>query len=603
MTNQALQVAIYARVSSERQVTAQTIDSQLADLQQRITADGLPLIPELQFIDDGYSGSTLVRPALERLRDLASLGGIDRLYVHSPDRLARKYAYQVVVVDELQQAGVEIMFLNRELGRSPEDDLLLQVQGMMAEYERAKILERSRRGKRHAARSGSVNVLSGAPYGYRYINKRDGDGQARYEIELEQAQVVRQIFNWVGLERASIGEVCRRLQQAGILTQTGLKTWDRGTVWAMLKNSAYQGQARFGKTVVGPMRSRLRPPRGHNPQPRHAYSTYPTTPDKQIPISVPALIDESLFETVQQQLKENKQRARQQKRGARHLLQGLVVCKCCGYAYYGKPVSNKAANGKKRNYAYYRCIGTDGYRFGGQPICTNKQVRTDRLEAAVWKEVCTLLENPQRLEQEYYRRQQAPTDAKQQTLSQVETQIAKLRRGMGRLIDSYAEGFIEKADFEPRIQRLKARLEALETQRQQAAEEVSLQQELRLIIGRLEDFSHNIKQGLDQVDWHAQRELIRTLVKQIEIDHHQVNVVFRVEPSPALPELGKDCLQHCGRRDHSDFGLLFGQFRQISELTQADFSGNCRGWGSRLNSRATEQFLVQVASIAHRIDL
>ena len=262
------------------------------------------------------------------------------------------------------------------------------------------------------------------------------------------------------------------------------------------------------------------------------------------------LIDESLFETVQQQLKENKQRARQQKRGARHLLQGLVVCKCCGYAYYGKPVSNKAANGKKRNYAYYRCIGTDGYRFGGQPICTNKQVRTDHLEAAVWKEVCTLLENPQRLEQEYYRRQQAPTDAKQQTLSQVETQIAKLRRGMGRLIDSYAEGFIEKADFEPRIQRLKARLEALETQRQQAAEEVSLQQELRLIIGRLEDFSHNIKQGLDQVDWHAQRELIRTLVKQVEIDHHQVNVVFRVEPSPALPELGKDCLQHCGRRDY-----------------------------------------------------
>ena len=561
MNNRELQVAIYARVSSERQVADQTIESQLAALQQRVADDGLSLNSEHQFIDDGYSGSTLVRPALERLRDLAAMGGIDRVYVHSPDRLARKYAYQVVIVDELQQAGVDVVFLNRELGGSPEDNLLLQVQGMMAEYERAKILERSRRGKRHAARLGAVSVLGGAPYGYRYINKRDGDGQARYEIDLEQAQVVRQIFNWVGLERISIGEVCRRLQQAGVLTQTGLRTWDRGTVWAMLKSSTYTGKACFGKTVVGPMRPRLRPVRGSNSQPRRAYSIYPTTPAEQIPIPVPALIDEALFDTVQQQLIENKRQARQRKRGAKYLLQGLLVCKCCGYAYYGKPVSNRSAKGKRRNYAYYRCIGTDAYRFGGQRICHNKQVRTDRLEAAVWKEVCALLENPQRLEQEYYRRQQPPTDAKQQTLSQVEAQIAKLRRGMGRLIDSYAEGMIEKAEFEPRIKRLKERIQALETQLQQAAEEMTLQKELRLIIGRLEDFSLRVKQGLDQVDWHTQRELIRTLVKQVEIDHNQVNVVFRVGQSPSTPNSGKapdpgqdpdpskDCLQHCQRRN------------------------------------------------------
>ena len=134
-------------------------------LRERVTADGLPLPEALQFIDEAYSGATLVRPALERLRDLAAAGAVDRLYVHSPDRLARKYAYQVLLVDEFQRAGVEVVFLNRELGRSPEDDLLLQVQGMMAEYERAKIIERHRRGKRHAARAGAVNVLSGHPMG------------------------------------------------------------------------------------------------------------------------------------------------------------------------------------------------------------------------------------------------------------------------------------------------------------------------------------------------------------------------------------------------------------------------------------------------------
>ena len=148
------QVAIYARVSSDQQTEAQTVASQVAALRERVAADG-PVVPDaMQFIDEGYSGATLIRPALERLRDVIAAGSVDRLYIHSPDRLARKYAYQVLLVDEFRRAGVEVIFLNRALGQSPEDDLLLQVQGMIAEYERAKIIERHRRGKRHAAQAG-----------------------------------------------------------------------------------------------------------------------------------------------------------------------------------------------------------------------------------------------------------------------------------------------------------------------------------------------------------------------------------------------------------------------------------------------------------------
>src|SRR6266542_5117670 len=246
--------AIYARVSSEQQADAHTIASQVAALQARVAADGLPLLPDHHFLDEGYSGATLIRPALERLRDAAALGTITRLYVHSPDRLARKYAYQVLLVDELQRAGVEVVFLNRELGHTPEDELLLQVQGMMAEYERAKIIERHRRGKRYAAHAGSVNVMSKAPYGYRYVTKHEGEGKARYEIAIEEARVVRQIFDWVGRDRLSIGEVCRRLTQAKELTRTGRTQWDRSALWAMLKNPAYMGVAAFGKTRLGEMR-------------------------------------------------------------------------------------------------------------------------------------------------------------------------------------------------------------------------------------------------------------------------------------------------------------------------------------------------------------
>src|SRR5712691_5985533 len=206
-----IQVAIYAQVSSEQQSEAKTIESQLSELRAHVKALGLLLPSEHEFIDNGYSGSTLIRPALEQLRDVVAAGGIDQVYVHCPDRLARNYAYQVLLLEEFLRAGVEVNFLNREVGQTPEDQLLLQVQGMIAEYERAKFLERSRRGKRHAAQRGNVGILCHAPYGYRYIKKQDGAGEARFEIVLEEARVVQDVFRWVGQERCTLGEVRRRL--------------------------------------------------------------------------------------------------------------------------------------------------------------------------------------------------------------------------------------------------------------------------------------------------------------------------------------------------------------------------------------------------------
>ena len=229
----ATQGAIYARVSSEQQAEAPTVASQVAALRERGAADGLVVPAAMQFLDEGDSGATLVRPALERLRDVVASGSVDRLSVHAPDRLARKYAYQVLLVDECRRAGVAVIFLHRALGQRPEDDRLLQVPGMMAEYERAKSIERQRRGKRHAARSGAVHVLSGAPYGYRYVTKYAGGGQARYARIPDEAQLVRQVFHWVGRDRLTIGEVCRRLTRAGEVTRTGKTVWDRRMVWGL----------------------------------------------------------------------------------------------------------------------------------------------------------------------------------------------------------------------------------------------------------------------------------------------------------------------------------------------------------------------------------
>jgi site-specific DNA recombinase len=176
-----LQAAIYARVSSEQQAERHTIGSQLSDLQARAAQDGYRVRDDLLFVDDGHSGASLIRPALERLRDLVALAAIDVVYVQAPDRLARSYAHQALLVEEFARAGTAVVFLNRPIGDTPEDNLLLQLQGMFAEYERAKMLERSRRGKRHLAKAGAVSVLSRAPFGYRYVSREAGGGVARFE--------------------------------------------------------------------------------------------------------------------------------------------------------------------------------------------------------------------------------------------------------------------------------------------------------------------------------------------------------------------------------------------------------------------------------------
>jgi site-specific DNA recombinase len=560
------QVALYARVSSDQQSEAKTIESQVADLRARIANTGSALSAELEFLDDGYSGATLIRPALERLRDVVAAAGIDQLYVHCPDRLARNYAHQVLLLEEFLRAGVEVIFLNREVGQTPEDQLLLQVQGMIAEYERAKILERSRRGKRHGAQVGKVSVLAGAPYGYRYVTKQEGEGEARFEIVWEEARVVRQVFEWVGRDRCTIGEVRRRLEAAGEQTRTGKTVWDRTTICGMLKNPAYKGQAAFGKTAIEPLHPRLRAQRGRPLQPKHAYSHRDVPPAQWMSIPVPALVDAALFDAVQEQLQENRQRARVPERGAKYLLQGLIVCACCGYAYYGKAISPSGRKHHERSYAYYHCIGSDAYRFGGVRLCWNKQLRTDLVDEAVWEEVCRLLEHPERLEQEYRRRllqeEQTPDE-----LSSLEARMGRLRQGIARLIDSYAEGLIDKEEFEPRVTRMRERFKQMEEQAQQIKDEAGLEHELRLILGRLDEFAVRVKVGLHEADWLTRREIIRALVKRVEIDQEQVRVVFGVNPpqGPSSPsQKDAQSLPHCRRRNYP--ALRGSCFRWVEDV-------------------------------------
>jgi site-specific DNA recombinase len=530
-----MSVALYARVSSEQQAMARTIDSQVAAVRERIAADGLTISEELTFIDDGFSGATLVRPALERLRDSAAAGGITRLYVLAPDRLARKYAYQVLLLEELRRAGVQVIFLTQSPGTTPEDELLVQVQGMVAEYERAKILERARRGKRQGALAGSVAVIGHAPYGYRYVTKAEGGGQARYEVLLEEARVVREIFTWVGQEHVSMGEVGRRLTAAGVPRRTSADPWDRSLVYSLCKNPAYRGAAAFGKTTVGPLRPRVRTQRGHPDVARRPVSVYQMPPEEWLTIPVPALVSEELFAAVQEQLQHNRRHARLELRCTQFLVQGLAVCARCGCAYCGAIGGARCKGDPARRYGYYRCSGFDRTLRCGLPRCDNPATRGDLLDAAVWSEVERLLLEPERLLTEYERRLQDPAlDHGASDVRALERQVQTLRRGIGRLIDSYAEGLIDKEQFEPRVRRLKERMALLEADAAKEAAALAEQQSLRLVIGQLDDFVATVKDRLSDLDWETRRAILRALVKRVEVDHTHIRVVFRVGPAPLI---------------------------------------------------------------------
>ena len=250
--------AIYARVSSARQAKDQTIGSQLSALREH-AGQGLTCPGRVGLRRRGALRRDAGPPqGLEALRDLAAQGCLDVVLVYSPDRLARKFAYQALLIEELARCENRVEFVKGPRGDSPEDQLLVQFQGMFAEYEKAQLMERYRRGKAWRAKTGSVNVLGGAPFGYGSATKTPESG-ARYEVIPHEAVLVAEMFRRYADDGAAIADLGRWLTAEGVATRTGKEKWDRSVIWGMLRNPAYAGTAVFGKTRVHPPAARLTP--------------------------------------------------------------------------------------------------------------------------------------------------------------------------------------------------------------------------------------------------------------------------------------------------------------------------------------------------------
>ena len=516
--------AIYARVSSARQKKDETIASQTAALRTHAEQLGLEIPDEWVFEDEGHSGATLIRPALERLRDLVAGVGIDVVLCYSPDRLARKLAYQALLIEEFTRAGVRVEFVKGPRGDSPEDQLLVQFQGMFAEYEKAQIMERYRRGKTHRAKTGSINVLCGAPFGYRYIRKSEHAGAA-YEIVEHEAALVAEMFRLYADEGASIAELARWLTDSDTPTRTGKHRWDRSVVWGMLRNPAYAGNAVFGKTMVvgqSPGLNRIARLQGRS-IPR-AHKTVDRPREQWIQIPVPAIVDEDTFDRVAARLADNKRFA---SRNAKvpSLLQGLAACASCGYGYYR--TCTRTTN--KKIY-YYRCLGSDDYRHEGGRVCVNKPVRADHLDTVVWDHVTGLLADPQLIRAEIDRRLDSARTANPvaQQRKRLDTALAKTSNAIAAMIEAFGEQLITIDELRARMPDLRARetnlrnqIEALDNQTADREAYLKLACDLEGFLTQL-----NAKAELSTV---AERQrVLRLLVKDILVGPDKITIRHRI---------------------------------------------------------------------------
>jgi site-specific DNA recombinase len=524
--------AIYARVSSERQRQDQTIASQTVGLRELAAARGLLVTEDLVFEDEGFSGAILQRPALERLRDRAAEGAFEVLLCHAPDRLARRYAYQVLLLDELQRVGVEVIFAKEpERGETPEDELLRQFQGMIAEYERAQIRERSRRGKLHRARGGSQAVLSGAPYGYRYVRKSE-HVDAFYEIDEAQATVVREVFERYSEHGESIADIARALSERDVPTRTGKQVWDRSTVWAMLRNPAYRGQAAFGKTQTTGQRAKpTRPVRARGERHGRRETRRDVALEQWTSIPVPALVTDEQFALAQARLKENKRYAKRNSREPA-LLKGILVCRDCGYACW-----RTSARTTKRLIYYYRCIGSDNYRHVGGRVCSNRPIRADELDALVWSEVERLLSDPALIRAEIDRRLQtlrteSPAAHRRDGL---ERELARVRAGSGRLIEAYQEQLITLEELRARMPALRKRETALATQLDALDAQLHDAETYLKLAESLEDFLARLAESAQNLTVEERQRVLRLVVREVRIGDDGITIRHSI-PTPTGPD-------------------------------------------------------------------
>jgi site-specific DNA recombinase len=522
-----MRAAIYARVSTRGQAQAQTIEQQLTRLRAHIQQKGWVLEAEQVYLDDGYSGAKLARPGLDALRDQATLAAFDVVVITSPDRLARNYLHQMIVLDELTQRQVQVEFLDRPMSDDPNDRLLLQIRGAVAEYERALITERTRRGRLQKYRQQQLLPWTRPLFGYRVDPTHPRD-PAGVQLDLAEAAIVGQIFQGYLEPGATLYRVAQHLTQSGIPTPGGKSRWKSSSVRNLLRNTAYIGTAYANRVQTLPARrhrSALQAPDARG-------ETQVERPQQDwIAVPVPAIVDTAIFQRVQDKLAQNRQAAARNNKTHPYLLRGLVSCGLCRLS---------APARTSQGYAYYVCKGhSDAQRAPREERCTARFIPAPQLDELVWQDVVAVLTQPEHIAQALQRAHGGlwlPHELQTQQANQRRAE-QQLTAQQARLLDAYLAQVIDLPEFERKRLELTRKQEVLHQQQTQLQASMAQRRELTQVSHSMEQFCQTVRLGLDHPSFEQKRQLVQLLIDRVIVLDGQVDIRYAVPTRPDGPHL------------------------------------------------------------------
>ena len=515
-----MNIAIYARVSSETQAKEGTIQSQIEVLREYAKTHNFTIVQE--FIDDGFSGADLNRPGLDRLRDLAQEGILEGILFLSPDRLSRKQAHQIILMEEFQKRKVQVLFTSQQFGDSPEDRLMLQIQGSISEFERAKIADRTRRGKKYAVKKGQVLGIN-APYGYRFVRKTDKT-LAHWEVDPQEAEIVRKIYDLYLKEGLKGTAIAKRLEEEGIPSRSSYKKWWSRLIYSVLKNKTYTGIAQMYKTrSIEPKKSLKVNQYRHNLK-----SSKEKRPEEDwIAIPVVPIIDNHTWEAAQERLKQNAKQSKRNNRTNEYLLRGLVVCGLCGSNAPGY-VSNKST--------YYSCGAKRNRNITTKPHDERIAIDRHELDQKVWDGMVNLLDDPENLEAQL----QAKLERKNikpanilTTNNKIEKELEKLDIQEKRILDAYRESVISLEELKDQKTRIANNRKVLEAQKKAALSQQESIRQPEITMAMLGDVSARYRRVMAKANFSTREKLVNLLVNSVTLYPHKAVVAGNI-PVPAI---------------------------------------------------------------------
>ncbi|MEE8286085.1 MAG: recombinase family protein, partial [Gammaproteobacteria bacterium] len=526
-----MRTAIYARVSSERQERERTIGSQLEVLRAYAAENQLQVVET--FADEGYSGARLDRPSLDRLRDAAERGEFEVVLVLCADRLARKFVLQALIMEELEQFAVKLIYLEGGAADDPLSKLTHQITGAVAEFERAKITERYRRGKLYRARRGEI-VSPDVPYGYTRIPRRDGVA-AHADVNPTQAAVVRRIFDDYVQRGLTVRQIAKTLTLERVPTPGSSGQWSWSTVDRILSEESYIGTYYYNRRHCVPVP-------GTPGQKRQRYKCTLRPKEEWIPISVPPIVDLTTFHKAGERAREHQAFAPRNLKEQAYLLRKLVRCGRCGSGC-SATTSKQISGGAQHTSHYYVCIRKhSGYL--KQERCTHRHIRANVLDEWVWEEVSQRLQNPTLVldayQQHQAKRRESTEDEPGEATQRLDIQIKSANRELSRLLDAYQEGAIELSELQKRRRLVDTKLETLGREKgvlRNLAEEQKKETDIKTA---LEEFATLVSHNLKHISFENQQKLLRLVLDKVVVKDWRVDLYYKIPlPRPVDPPPGQ----------------------------------------------------------------